>query len=159
MHDRRNGGRDRDGGEHEHHREDGDCDGGPEQGGAGDGGGGPDTRFLQLEMSRVLYADAEAVARPALRELLLEAAKQRLRERFGQTIDELARLAVDELLDEVMASLEIEGKIRARGGRGEQTQERLREIFARLGAGDEPGAPERERPAPRGRSARSRRRG
>src|SRR5436190_1711006 len=65
------------------------------------GGPGSDTRFLQLEMSQVLYAEAEAVAKPALRDLLLEAAKDRLRQRFGDEIAALANLAVDELLNDM----------------------------------------------------------
>ena len=33
------------------------------EGGSGDRGGAPDTRFLQLEMSQVLYGEAEGIAR------------------------------------------------------------------------------------------------
>ena len=91
--------------------------------------GRPDTRFLQLEMSQVLYSEAEAVARPAFRELLLEAAKLRIRERWGDRITALAELVVDELLDGALASLEIEGRIQERSNEGNRTQARLREIF------------------------------
>ena len=93
-------------------------------------GGGPDTRFLQLEMSQVLYTEAEEIARPALRELLLEAAKDRLRERFGDKITQLAQLAVDDLLRGVEASLEVEARIREHQGEPRDPSERLREVFA-----------------------------
>jgi hypothetical protein len=113
------------------------------EGGPGDRGGAPDTRFLQLEMSEVLLAEAEGVARPAFRELLLDAAKQRIRERFGKQITELANLAVDDLMEGAFASLEIEDRIRAQRAASEQSRERLRGIFA---AGSANGG--RVRPAP-----------
>ena len=91
---------------------------------------GGDTRFLQLEMSQVMYAEAEAVARPAFRELLREAAKDRLRERFGEEITALAQLAVDELLKDVQASFEIEEQIQGYNEERRPPRERLREVFA-----------------------------
>jgi len=91
---------------------------------------GTDTRFLQLEMSQVMYAEAEAVARPAFRALLLEAAKDRLRERFGEEITTLAQLAVDEPLNDVQASFEIEGRVREYHEERRPPRERLRELFA-----------------------------
>ena len=109
----------------------------------GDGGGpregrpGGDTRFLQLEMSQVMYAEAEAVARPAFRELLREAAKDRLRERFGEEITALAQLAVDELLKDVQASFEIEAQIQGYNEERRPPRERLREVFAARRARDE----------------------
>ena len=101
------------------------------EGGGRDGGGpGSDTRFLQLEMSQVLYAEAEAVARPAFRDLLHEAAKERLRERFGEEITALANLAIDEMLNEMQASFEIEARIQQYGDERRQPFERLQEIVA-----------------------------
>lgn len=105
-----------------------DGDAGPE--GEPRGREGADTRFLQLEMSRVLYAEAEGVAKPAFRELLLEAAKDHLRARFGTTITSLAQLAVDELLIDIEASLDIEGRIQRRRESGGM-DDRLREALAR----------------------------
>ena len=96
----------------------------------GERGGGQDTRFLQLELSQVLYSEAEAVARPAFRDLLLEAAKDRLRERFGKEITALAHLAVDDMLTGVEASFEIEARIQRHGDEQRQPNERLRELFA-----------------------------
>jgi hypothetical protein len=97
----------------------------------GERGPGPDTRFLQLEMSQVLYSEAEAVARPALRDLLLEAAKDRLRERFGDEITALARLAVDDLLKGMEASFEIEARVQGHNDEGPQPNEQLRQLFAK----------------------------
>ncbi len=107
-------------------RPNGDADCEKEQGGRG----GADTRFLQLEMSRVLYSEAEEVAKPAFRELLLEAAKDHLRARFGDTITRLAQLAVDELLIDIEASLDVEDQIQRRHESG-GTDDRLREALAR----------------------------
>lgn len=147
MHDRRDdrsdrGRRDRDGGD----RRGGDeCrDGGRRQRGDGPQGG-PDTRFLQLEMSKVLYADAESVTKQALRELLLEEAKARFRERFGDQIRGLAQLAVDELMQDIIASLEIEAHIQARNEDQQDRDERLADI---LGGYDEDEEPDEEDEGP-----------
>ena len=131
MHDHSDSGGDRGGS-----RDRRDDDRSPERQQRGDGGGpdqggpGTDTRFLQLEMSQVLYAEAEEVARPALRELLREAAKERLRERFGEEITALAQLAVDELLTDVQASFEIEERIQRNNEERRSPRERLRELLA-----------------------------
>jgi hypothetical protein len=104
---------------------------GPE-GRCGPGGGpGSDTQFLQLEMSRVLYAEAQGVTKQAVRELLLEAAKAHLRERFGETITRLGQLATDELLTDIEASLEIEERIQRRRESSGGTEDRVREALAR----------------------------
>jgi hypothetical protein len=120
------------------HGDGGHNHGGPRDGRGGDRarneggerGPGPDTRFLQLEMSQVLYTEAEGVVRPAFRDLLMEAAKDRLRERFGAEITALARLAVDDLLKGMKASFEIESRIQGHGEEQGQGNERLQEIFA-----------------------------
>ena len=101
-----------------------------EGGRSGPGGRGADTRFLQLELSQVMYAEAEAVARPAFRDLLLEAAKDRLRERFGEEITALAQVAVDELLSEVEASFEVEARIEEYNEARRPPMERVREVLA-----------------------------
>lgn len=72
------------------------------------------TQFLDLEISQVLYGEASGVARDAFRELLREAVKARLKERFGAKIDALAKIAADELADDVETNLSIEALIRAR---------------------------------------------
>lgn len=76
--------------------------------------GPPGTDFLDLEISQVLYGEAAGVARDAFRELLREAVKARLKERFGAKIDALAKIAADELADDIETNLSIEGLIRAR---------------------------------------------
>lgn len=101
-----------------------ECGGSPEPRGPG-----PDTRFLQLEMSQVLLGEAESVTRDAMRELLRDAAKDRLRERFGDQLRALAELAVDELLDDIFASLEVEKQIRARAEQRSERDDRLRRIL------------------------------
>ena len=117
-----------------------DCrDHGDHQHGERSEGGGPDTRFLQLEMSQVLYGEAEAVTKRAFRELLLESAKERFRERFGDEIAGLAELAVDELMDDVLYSLDIESQIEQRNRERGDARQRLRDIF---GYGAEPPAEE-----------------
>jgi hypothetical protein len=126
-----------------------------EGGGRDQGARGADTRFLQLELSQVLYAEAEAVARPAFRDLLLEAAKDRLRERFGEKITALAHLAVDELLDGAQASFEIEAQVQRYNEERRQPSERLRELFAARRTGESRRAQE-EKPERRTRARRRR---
>ena len=121
------------------------------------GGPGPDTRFLQLELSQVLYAEAEEVTRPAFRDLLLEAAKDRLRDRFGKEITALARLAVDELLDGAQASFEIEARVQEYNEERRRPSERLRELFAARRSSGESRPAQAEKPERRT-SARAKRR-
>lgn len=127
-----------------------------EGGGPPGSGGGADTRFLQLEMSQVLYAEAVEVARPAFRELLLEAAKERMRERFGEEITALAQLAVDELLDEVQMSFDVEARIQQHKEDQRPPSEKLRTVFAARGVGAAP--PPAQGQERRGRAARRSRR-
>jgi hypothetical protein len=117
---------------------------------------GSDTRFLQLEMSRVLYAEAEGVTKQAFRELLLDAAKAHLRERFGETITRLAQMAIDEFVIDIEASLDIEDQIQRRGEASGGTPDRMREALAgRQSARSRPTA---ERPEGRASASRRRRR-
>ena len=119
----------RDGDRRDRNDRGGPCDSGRDRDGRG---GGPDTQFLQLEMSRVLYEDARGVTKQALNALLLEAAKDHLRKRFGATITRLGELAIDELLHDIEASLDIEDQIRQRQeSNGGGTPDSLREALAR----------------------------
>jgi hypothetical protein len=98
-------------------------------------------------MSQVLYGEAEAVAKQAFRELLVEAAKARLRELFGDKIAGLAQLAVDELMKDVRSSLDIEARIQERNQDGGRTKDRVRDIFAE-GGSQQKGRDEREGGSP-----------
>jgi hypothetical protein len=108
-------------------------------------------------MSRVLYSEAEDVARPAFRELLLEAAKAHLRERFGEEITRLAQLAIDELLTGIEASLDVEDQIQRHNESSDgRTDDRLRKALGReRGARTQPSAEDKPR---RGAAKRRRRR-
>lgn len=101
-----------------------------DRGGGERRGGGPDTRFLELEMSQLLYEEASGTTREALRELLRDGVKQRLRERLGDRIDALARLAADELVDMIEANLAIEARIDDYNDGRRDARERLRDILA-----------------------------
>jgi hypothetical protein len=126
MHDHRDDRRRDHGHDHGHD----DCGGRRRRGDRDDErGSGPDTRFLQLEMSEVLYAEAESVTKDALRQLLLEECKARFRERFGDQITGLAQLAVDELMQDIFASLEVEARIRHRNRDQDARRERLEGIL------------------------------
>jgi len=107
-----------------------DRDGGGERGpGGGDRRGPPDTSFLNLEMSRVMYGEAQQLAREAGRAILREAIEARLRERLGDRIAELARLAADELADDILANLDIEARIAERRDAREDLDARLRDAL------------------------------
>jgi hypothetical protein len=122
----------------------------------GGGRNGPDTQFLQLEMSRVLYEDARRVTKQALKELLLDAAKDHLRKRFGATITRLGELATEELLRDIESSLDIEDQIRQRQETTGDTPDSLREALARTRSARREGSPEPRKP--RAAAARRRRR-
>jgi hypothetical protein len=98
---------------------------------------GPEgTEFLDLEMSRVLFGEAEGLAREAARDLLRDALKERLRERLGPRLQAIAHVAADALADDVEANLGIEDLIRAHGERRRNVEERLRAALW----GEEPGS-------------------
>jgi len=88
------------------------------------------TDFLDLEISQVLYGEAAGVAREAFRELLKDAVKARLAQRFGAKIDALAKLAADELLDDVETNLSIEALINDRKQSRRGREEAIRRIFS-----------------------------
>lgn len=118
---------------------DDDChDHGHDHGGdhGGDGGGPQSGGFLDLEISKVLFAEAEGVTREAFRELLKDAAKREFQARWGERIDALAKLAVDELLTDIAANLEIEAKIAARSAAREGLDDRVQAIFSGDGDGN-----------------------
>jgi histone H3/H4 len=91
---------------------------------------GPDTSFLDLEISKVLFSEADGIAREAFRELLKEAAKRRLEQRWGDRITALANLAIDELIADAEANMEIEAKIAARNEARKAVEERVAEILS-----------------------------
>ena len=62
----------------------------------------------------VLFDEAEGITRKAFRELLEEAAKRQFQARFGDRIEALAKLAVDELIADIEANLQVEATIAAR---------------------------------------------
>jgi hypothetical protein len=99
---------------------DGDRDRGRDRDRDGDEGGrhderrprGPEgTEFLDLEITKVLAAEAEGLAREAARELVREALRERLRERIGPELERIGHLAADRLADDLEANLAIEDVI------------------------------------------------
>ena len=95
--------------------------------------GGPpspkNARFLDLEPTQLLKGEAEAAARRAFRTLLEEAAKERLRERWGDRIDGLARLAVDQYLSELDSSLSVEAILDRQTRATQAAESELADLF------------------------------
>jgi hypothetical protein len=89
----------------------------------------PDTEFLDLEISKVLFGEASKLAREVGIELLKEALRARLKERLGSTLDAIAHLAADDLADDVEANLAIEALIEARRERKKAAEARLRDVL------------------------------
>ena len=118
----------------------------------GRGPGPTGTEFLDLEMSRVLYGEAEGLAREAVRDILRGALQERLRARLGNRLEAIAHLAADALADEVEANLGIERIVRSQGERKRDVEERLRIALTR-----EEGPPAPAPPAPRSAPRRTRR--
>lgn len=97
-------------------------------------GGGPDTRFLDFELHKVMYGEAESIVREAYRELLKDAVKQRLQTRWGARITALAELAADEAMADADASLDIQARIEARNAVRRGVEERILAIIRDDGA-------------------------
>jgi murein endopeptidase len=91
--------------------------------------GAPNTQFLDLEISKVLFSDAQQTTREAFHELLKEAAKEELKAKFGEQIQALASLAVDEFIHNTAANLAIESRIQQRQQDQRSFEERLRTLF------------------------------
>jgi hypothetical protein len=97
--------------------------------GRGGQGGPPETSWLDLEISKVLYGRADTLAKVAAEELIKDAIKARLRERIGPRLDAIGKLAADMLADDVEANLEIEARIGARRDARRALDQRIREVF------------------------------
>lgn len=92
-------------------------------------GGGPDTRFLDFELHKVMYGEAESIVREAYRELLKDAVKQRLQVRWGARITALAELAADEAMADADANFEIQARIEARNAARRSVEDRIQAII------------------------------
>jgi hypothetical protein len=97
-------------------------------GGPGDTGA-PETQFLDLEISSVLFDEADRLCREAARELLRDAIRSRLDERLGDHLREIGRLAADALADDIETNLEIESLIIDRRAARSSIGDRVREIM------------------------------
>jgi hypothetical protein len=91
--------------------------------------GPPDTSWLQLEMSKVIEAGAEDLARAAVEEILKDAIKARLEERLGPKLEALGRLCADRIADDVEANLDIEARIAARREARRATEAQMAAVF------------------------------
>ena len=105
--------------------------------------GGPppspkNARFLDLEPTQMLKGEADQAARRALRALLEESAKARLRERWGDRIDGLARLAVDQYLNELDSSLGVEAILERQARASQATASELADLFRDGGRHEKP---------------------
>jgi hypothetical protein len=101
-----------------------------------EGGDGPDTRFLDFELHKVMYSEAESIVREAYRELLKDAVKQRLQTRWGARITALAELAADEAMADADANFEIQARIEARNAARRSLEDRIQAIIRDDGAAE-----------------------
>jgi hypothetical protein len=101
----------------------------PRSSGGPDEPGPPDTQFLDLEISSVLFDEADQLCREAARELLRDAIRSRLDERLGDHLREIGRLAADALADDIETNLEIESLIIDRRAARSSIGDRVREIM------------------------------
>jgi hypothetical protein len=109
--------------------------GGHERGGGGGGGGPNGTDFLDLEISQVLYSEAEKLTRDVVGDILRDAIELRLRERLGDKLGAIGRLAADALADDVEANLAIEQRIQQHRDHRRSAEGQLREILFGKGGG------------------------
>ena len=105
-------------------------------GGTQDGNKGPaNTEFLDLELSQVLYSEAEKMAKQVALDLVREGIRERLRERLGPQLHAVGRLAGDELADDVEANFAIEERIAQRQSRAEDLHARVQSALRTKPAG------------------------
>ena len=117
--------------DHDHDNQCGDGHGG------GHGDGGPNTEFLDFELEKVMFEEAESIVRDAFRMLLRKAAKKRIKELWGDRIKALAHLAVDEALADADASFAVQEIIETRNEAKKSLEERIRGIIH--GSGEDEG--------------------
>ncbi len=102
---------------------------GPNDGGReGRGPGGPE--FLDLELTQMLFAEGERMAKAVALDLMREAIRERLAERLGDQLAAIGHLAADELADDVEANLAIEARIGERQAAKSDLAERLAAALA-----------------------------
>ena len=104
----------------------------------GQPGRGPDTRFLQMEVSQRLVDIAESLTGEVFKALLAEEIRAELRDRLGGAIADLARTTVDSMISDLQANLAVETRIQERSDETARVRERLRETFGKRG--EEPGS-------------------
>lgn len=92
-------------------------------------GGGPNTDFLDFELHKVMYDEAESIVREAYRELLKDAIKQRLQARWGGRITALANLAADEAMADADANFQIQALIESRNAAHADVEQRIQAII------------------------------
>lgn len=109
---------------------------------------GPEgTEFLDLEISRVIHAEAGSLAHDAVRSILRSAIEARLRERLGAKLQAIGRLVADDLADDVEANLGIEATIATRHEARKSEAARVHEIL-------HGGAPAAAKPVPKRKTGR-----
>jgi hypothetical protein len=89
-----------------------------------------DTAFLNLEMSKVILSEAQALATEVGRELLREAIRERLKERLGDRLRAVGHLVADALADDLEANLAIESKIEEHRAARKGLDERVRDALS-----------------------------
>ena len=91
---------------------------------------GPNTQFLHLEISQMLFSEGQTMARQVALELMREAMRERLRERLGPRLAALGKVAADDLVDDMEANLTIEAAINQRQERSRDLAKRVAEALA-----------------------------
>jgi hypothetical protein len=92
--------------------------------------GPADTGFLNLEISKVILSEAQALATEVGREVLREAIRERLKERLGERLRAVGHLVADALADDLEANLAIESKIEEHRTTRQGLDERVREALS-----------------------------
>lgn len=102
-----------------------DRDSGHERSG---GRSGPEgSHFLDLEITRMLYGQAEKIAMEAARDIVKEAITARLRERMGDELEAIAVVAADAIADDFEANRRIEEVLEARRDERRDLKQRIHE--------------------------------
>lgn len=97
-------------------------------------GEGPNTTFIQYEMSEVLRHSARRAFEEGFHKILTAYVQQEIEDRCGQELKDLAKLAVDQALAEIGRNETIQRLVKKNKEDEDESRKKAEEILAKLAA-------------------------
>lgn len=102
----------------------------PEQGGGGSGG--PDTRFVQFEMSELVREAGHRAFEEAFHKTLTGFIQEELRSRYAEQFKELASLALEQCMGELRRNTTIQQLVKENKAHEEELRSRAAELVSQM---------------------------